>query len=52
MSKRELSQITGGTLTSTMINAIVKGISIIIELGKSLGTVVRRSVTGETCPLK
>lgn len=47
----ELKSINGGAITSTLINAIVKGFSLIIELGKSLGSTIRRVTSGKTCDI-
>lgn len=49
---KDLKMISGGTITATFINAIVKGLSLIIELGKSLGSSFRRITTGATCSLE
>ena len=48
LSNEELISIYGGA-SATFINAIVKGISLLIDLGKSLGSVIRRISSGETC---
>ncbi len=49
---KELKQINGGSISATLINAIVKGISLILELGKSLGSSIRRITSGNTCSLE
>lgn len=49
LSKVELIKITGGSVTPGLINAITKGINAFLELGKVIGTVIRRTVTGKTC---
>lgn len=48
----ELKKIHGGSITATFINAIVKGLSLLIELGKSLGSSFRRITSGSTCSVK
>lgn len=48
----ELMTITGGSITATFINAIVKGLELLIELGKSLGSSFRRITSGATCGVK
>lgn len=48
----ELQKIYGGSITATFINAIVKGLSLLIELGKSLGSSIRRITSGSTCSVK
>ena len=37
----ELKKVCGGSIPATFINAIVKGLSLLIELGKSLGSSFR-----------
>lgn len=49
LDDRELLKINGGSLSATMINAIVKGISIIADLGRSLGSTIRRVSEKKTC---
>lgn len=49
LNKDELLKIKGGTISSTMVNAIVKGISLLIDLGKSFGTTIRRISANKTC---
>ena len=48
----ELMTITGGSITAKFINAIVKGLELLIELGKSLGSSFRRITSGATCGVK
>lgn len=46
----ELCEITGGaTLTSSIINAIVAGAKIVLEIGRSLGSALRKSTTNTMC---
>ena len=52
LNDKELKNIVGGTITATFINAIVKGLSLLIELGKSLGSSVRRITSGSTCSVE
>lgn len=49
LKKEELLEIKGGTISATYINAIVKGIDVILELGRSLGTAIRKWSTGNIC---
>ena len=44
-----LLEIYGGSVSSTFINAIVKGIFLIVELGKSLGSSIRRVSDNRIC---
>ncbi|MDD3341102.1 MAG: hypothetical protein PHN72_02750 [Bacilli bacterium] len=49
LNKEELLEIKGGAITGTYINAVVKGIEALLEVGRSLGTAVRRWVEGSIC---
>lgn len=49
MSKQELQNIVGGSVSATFITAIVRGINSILDLGRSLGTAIRRITTGQKC---
>ncbi len=51
LSRNELLNVYGGTISATLINAIVKGFSVIVDLGKALGSAIRRAVSGKTCPV-
>jgi hypothetical protein len=51
LNKQELLTITGGTVNASLINAVVKGMSILIGLGKSLGSIIRRMSENKTCKL-
>lgn len=49
LNDRELKTIIGGSITATFINAIVKGFELIIEIGRSLGSSIRRVASGKSC---
>lgn len=49
LNNSELKSIIGGSITATFINAIVKGFELIIEIGKSLGSSIRRIASGKSC---
>ena len=42
----------GGILSGTVLNALIKGISTVLDLGRSLGTAIRRLTSGNVCPVK
>ena len=48
----EMKLVTGGSITSSMINAISKVVQTIYDLGKSTGSAIRRLVTKTYCPAK
>lgn len=47
----ELCDISGGALalSSSVINALVAGAKIILEMGRSLGSALKRSISGNNC---
>jgi hypothetical protein len=47
----ELLNISGGstTVSATLINAFARGISTILELGRSIGSSIRRITTNKVC---
>lgn len=49
LTKEEQLNIYGGSVSSTMVNAIVKGISLLIDLGRSLGSTIRRVSENNVC---
>lgn len=49
LDRKELLNIKGGAASATLINAIVKGISLLMELGKTLGSTIRRVSANKTC---
>ena len=50
----ELMNIKGGSVayTATFISALVRAIDIIFEIGKSLGSSIRRSSDNTSCLVK
>jgi hypothetical protein len=52
LKNNELLKIEGGlTISGSLISSLVRGINIVLELGRSLGTAIRRVVDGSICPL-
>lgn len=52
INKNELYTIIGGaTLTGTMLSAITKGVSTIYNIGRALGSALRRAISGKYCSL-
>lgn len=48
----ELLAICGGiSLSSSFLNAVSNTAKIILEIGRSVGSAIRRSISGKTCPL-
>jgi len=52
LTKQELLSIHGGiNISGTFINSIVRGINSILELGRSVGTAIRRIGSNNICSL-
>lgn len=51
LTKQELLKINGGAISGTLINGIIKGVNSFLDLGRSVGSAVRRISEGNICPL-
>lgn len=51
LTDKELTQIQGGSISSTMVGYIVRGINSFLDIGRSLGTAIRRIGEHNICPL-
>ena len=52
LTKEQLIQINGGGwLTGTVLNAIIKGIGTIVDLGRNLGSAIRRISAKNVCSI-
>lgn len=49
LTKQELLEISGGAISASLITALVRGVNALLELGRSLGTAIRRIQTGNFC---
>ena len=49
--KQQLLQIYGGGISGTLLNSIVRGINALLDLGRSLGTAIRRIGNNSVCPM-
>ena len=53
MNSEELLAINGGVnITGTLINGLIKGMNTVLDIGRSIGTAIRRAITGNICPVK
>lgn len=50
LNNDELLKITGGTLTAAFMTALVRGLNAYLEVGRSLGSAIRRVMTKNVCP--
>lgn len=51
LTQQELHQIMGGAVTASFLNAIARGLNTILDLGRSVGTAIRRIGNNSVCPL-
>ena len=49
ITNEELYEITGGGVSGTLINAVVKAVTLIIDLGRAVGSAIRSAQTGIKC---
>jgi len=52
MDKNELLQIVGGaSITGTLLSSIYKVGTLVFDIGRSLGSAIRRAIGGSMCPI-
>lgn len=52
LNKEDMLVINGGAgINGTWINSLVRCVTIFFEVGQSLGTAIRRSMSGSICKL-
>ena len=52
IDEKKLSNIEGGlSVSGTLINAFTSGIKIVLEVGRSFGTSLRRIISGNLCSI-
>lgn len=50
LEDKELTNYVGGfSFNATLVNAIVRGFTFVLDLGKTIGTSLRRGLTGQAC---
>lgn len=51
LSEKELLNITGGAITATFVNAITKGVTTLLDLGRAIGSAIRRISSNKICSI-
>ncbi len=51
IDKKTMLNISGGSFTSSFINAITNAINALYELGKETGSALRRLTNNKYCPI-
>ena len=49
LEKEELLCIEGGAVSAAFLNAISRAISTVLNLGKTIGSIIRRTTSGNYC---
>ncbi len=49
LGEKDLVKITGGAITSTLLNSMARLITTVLELGRTVGTSIRRLYTKNYC---
>lgn len=53
LTKKELKEIkAGATVSSSLINSILRGINTFMDAGRYFGSSIRRIVSKSSCPLR
>ena len=52
LKKEQLKNISGGAVTSAMINAISKAVNTIYELGRQTGSALKRLIKNKHCSIR
>lgn len=50
LSNDELIKIVGGSISASLINSVVKALTIMIEVGRNLGSSISRVRNKNFCP--
>ncbi len=49
LNNRELVELKGGALSASYINAITRGATFLLDLGRAIGSAIRRGFTKNYC---
>ena len=50
LKKQDLKQIKGGAgVSSAMVNALIRTVSIMFTIGQAVGSAIRRTINGSYC---
>lgn len=51
LNKKDLLEITGGVVTASFVSTIIRGITVVLDLGRSVGSAIRRISENNKCSL-
>ena len=49
LTNKELNLVIGGAISGAILSSVIKGVSVVLELGRSFGSALRRIVTKNYC---
>jgi len=49
LSNKDLCKITGGSIAASLVSEFIKGVSVIIDIGKMLGSAIKRITSNRQC---
>ena len=49
LTNKELATINGGGLSATLLNALSRAVSTVFSIGVSIGSSLRRLISGKAC---
>jgi len=51
LTKEELLEVSGGAVTASLINSIARGVTVLLELGRAIGSAIRRISSKTVCSI-
>lgn len=51
LSEEECKEIVAGSITGTLINAVTSLVKTIVDIGRSLGSAIRRIASKKSCAI-
>lgn len=51
LTNEELLNITAGGISAAFISAVVRGVNYLLDFGRTVGSAIRRGISGKTCPV-
>ena len=51
LEKKEMLEISGGAISGNLLNYVIKGFNTLLDLGRSLGSAIRRLTSNRLCQI-
>lgn len=49
LQKEEMKKIKGGGMSATMVNAVMRAVATMFNIGQAVGSAIRRTISGSYC---